>query len=642
MPESEAWKHYCQGFARAQDPWPELPLPAEPELAWWQAILAKQEHAGEPLLDHLRRALPQLRLPQVEGISRTDLYRNTVLRGATAAEAADNAGREPPPSWQEPDALRLWMSDHPCGGMPVLQTGCRRDFEQLVRALAHRCEPVKLPHGVHAQAVSGLIHWGLIQCYGRNSRARLIVLHEAPYGSVEAEQVPGQLPAEAWLKASTTLRLEHELTHLATKRLLGEMRLNLLDELIADAMGMVAALGRFDAQLFGRCLGLNGNDEPIPGGRWLSYTRELSAADTRRAVTLVMARARELEQQLNQQPAWLAPEQRMGLLRWLCRQRLDHPLQGEGVVSTSGAGIRWLSVAEALHFAHLTTPVMGHGLAALSTCPDSNQLCAAGQTFAGLPASLAVGRLTSRGDLEILSLVVAEPFRRLGLATQLLAWLEAEAKRLGKPTMVLTYPLHQPGSEAMARLTAPQRGWVHNPGLRLVHLDRAGGERLLERLTPVVARWSTAERYRLMPWSALDANLQHQLDQRPHVPTWARPLSGQVDGPLGTCETCISQALLDRNDIIGWLLADRVGEALLRINSWWMESSHQGSGLALLLLHRALTLTLAAQPVIRGGSFGVSAENRRMLALSHRCLEPLATRTVNTQVAKLKLGEHKA
>lgn len=58
-----------------------------------------------------------------------------------------------------------------------------------------------------------------------------------------AQHVPGLPSNQSWLKASTVLRLEHELTHLATKRLLGEMRLNLLDELVADCMGMVAALG---------------------------------------------------------------------------------------------------------------------------------------------------------------------------------------------------------------------------------------------------------------------------------------------------------------------------------------------------------------------------------------------------------------
>lgn len=319
---------YCQGFARAGDPWPPLPLAAAAELGWWQALLARhgvERLQGMPLLEALQAAMPQLRLPQVEGMSKSELYKQAVLRGEQLdTDALAAAG--PPPCWQQPQALTLWIAPHPAGAMPVLQTPSWADFERLVRALAHRGEPVALADGVHAQAISGLIHWGLITQLGRQSRARLIVLHQAPYGSVSAAHVPGRLSDGDWLEASSTLRLEHELTHLATRRLLGEMRLNLLDELVADAMGMVAALGRFDAALFGRCLGIDALDRPIANGRWRSYTGELSNDEARQAVALVMARSRELQIRLDQQPALLSPAQAMLRLQWLCQQQLDQPI----------------------------------------------------------------------------------------------------------------------------------------------------------------------------------------------------------------------------------------------------------------------------------------------------------------------------
>ena len=321
---------YCQGFARASEPWPPLPLGDAPELAWWHELIGTAPQGalqGPAVLAALQAALPQLRLPQVVGISSSELYKQSVLRGEhLSADALAAAG--PLPSWERPQALTLWIAPHPTGAMPVLQTPSWPDFELLVRALAHRAEPVVLADGVHAQAISGLIHWGLINRFGRHSRARLIVLHQAPYGSVSAEHVPGGLGDAAWLAASTTLRLEHELTHLATKALLGTMRLNLLDELVADAMGMVAALGRFDAGLFGRCLGVDcaNGDRPIANGRWLSYTGELSDDDTQQAVALVMARSRELQTRLDDQPALLGPEQAMTRLQWLCQQQLDQPI----------------------------------------------------------------------------------------------------------------------------------------------------------------------------------------------------------------------------------------------------------------------------------------------------------------------------
>ena len=314
---------YCQGFVRSSEDWPTLPLEDSPELAWWQELVSSSAigpQQGLQLLRSLETSMPQLQLPQVDGIACSELYKALVLRGeASDGKKLSKAG--PELCWHEEEALSIWIAPHPCGGMPVLQTPSWHDFAQLVRALAHRGEPKPLADGVHAQAISGLIHWGLIHRFGRQSRAQLIVLHQAPYGSVPAEQVPGGLSECEWLAASTTLRLEHELTHLATKRLLGEMRLNLLDELIADCMGMIAAMGRFDAKLFGCCMGIDADD-----GRWTTYTRELSKPDSDKALALVIARSLELEQVLTDHPKLLKPEFSMQRLQWLCRQRLNQSI----------------------------------------------------------------------------------------------------------------------------------------------------------------------------------------------------------------------------------------------------------------------------------------------------------------------------
>ncbi len=321
---SQSLASYCSGFARAGEAWPPLPLADAPELAWWLQLIGKATKGtlmGKPMVRALEAALPQLRLPQVKGISSSELYKSLVLRGegATAGGVAEGLSHQPPlPPWQQPEQLKLWIAPHPCGAMPVVETPNWKDFVWMVRALAHRGEPVAIANGVHAQAISGLIHWGLIPQFGSQSRACLIVLHQAPYGSVPASLVPGGLSQADWLEASTTLRLEHELTHLATKRLLGEMRLNLLDELIADCMGMVAALGFFSAELFGRCLGIAHHSR-----RWTSYTADLSEDDARQALTLTMRRAHELEMLLLQHPGLLRSSQSMRRLRWLCVQRLD-------------------------------------------------------------------------------------------------------------------------------------------------------------------------------------------------------------------------------------------------------------------------------------------------------------------------------
>jgi hypothetical protein len=169
--------------------------------------------------------------------------------------------------------------------MPVLTTPDRHDFLWISRALAHRAEPVPIEDGVHAQAINGLIHWGLIRSLDKQARASLILLHEAPYGSVPAASLPISLDEWGWIQASSALRLEHEITHLATKQCLGEMRLNLLDEPIADAMGQLIALGGFSAEMFKRCL----------QQRWKAYVAELKPEEAQLALELLWARACELE-----------------------------------------------------------------------------------------------------------------------------------------------------------------------------------------------------------------------------------------------------------------------------------------------------------------------------------------------------------
>ena len=300
---------YLQGFANADRPWPPPELTNTAGLNWWSALdWQEQPHLA---WKKLCKALPQLHLPQRNGISGSDLYRQVVLQGALPTHPELVLAEE---VLAAPEALTLGIAQHTYLAIPVLSTPNAQDFLYITRALAHRAEPVQLDPGVHAQAISGLIHWDLIRSLGPHHRVRVIVLHEAPYGSLPHRSLPFSMEERAWIKASTAWRLEHELTHLSTKLILGEMRLNLLDELIADAMGQLIAFGHFSAELFCLCL----------QQRWRAYTRELSAQDANLVFALVKERAYELE---NARLHWNgSADDRQHLLPWLCQMRLDQPI----------------------------------------------------------------------------------------------------------------------------------------------------------------------------------------------------------------------------------------------------------------------------------------------------------------------------
>ena len=101
---------------------------------------------------------------------------------------------------------------------------------------------------------------------------RFIILSAIPYSGVCADEMG--LSEDEWLRLSLIIRQEHECTHYFTKRVLGSMQNRLMDELMADYMGITAALGYFRADWFLRFMGLEKFPEYIPGSRMEHYCND--------------------------------------------------------------------------------------------------------------------------------------------------------------------------------------------------------------------------------------------------------------------------------------------------------------------------------------------------------------------------------
>lgn len=324
---SSALSKYCDGFKCL--PLSELSCLTKRHedaqvCSWWSNLL-NQNLEGRQLLHSLSQGLPQLLLDQVPGISRSMRYQQLVRKGQHFGLIAMEAY---PAGWLQPSKLECRLVDHICGIVPVLTISCRADFELMVRALAHRAEPVPVNPSVHGISVAGLIHWHLAEDGTPiPTKIRLIILHESPYGSLPASKVPGHPSNEKWLKASSEWRLEHELAHLATRYFWGTMRLNLLDELVADGMGMVKALGMFNATLFLQSLGIDDCSFSIPrtdAQRWRSYVQDLDEYDQIQALKWLCQRAQEVEKVFMATPSSLLGDQHvLTRFHWLCSQRLD-------------------------------------------------------------------------------------------------------------------------------------------------------------------------------------------------------------------------------------------------------------------------------------------------------------------------------
>ena len=309
----------------------ELEWDNTPELhvAVWQEYLAESSTIG--VWESLRHRLVQLQFPIQQGISETEEYRATTRRGWPIP--AGTVGLE----LRSPQLLELSIHQSWAGPIPVIFTGDRADFEQLVRALLRRNEPVAIPAAMGACMVAGFNNWDRIRRYrdrwelehGAESwdeewrrlmpqktlyQDRFILLSDSPYSNVAASDLG--LTENVWRRQSRQIRLEHESIHYWTKRRLGAMQNNVLDELMADYWGFVAATGDYQADWFLCCLGLEAWPLYRASGRLSNYrgNPQLSAGAFEVLQSLVVAAARNLER-----VHFLISEQSTGLesARWV-------------------------------------------------------------------------------------------------------------------------------------------------------------------------------------------------------------------------------------------------------------------------------------------------------------------------------------
>jgi hypothetical protein len=196
----------------------------------------------------------------------------------------------------------------------VLVAREREDFVALVRAFSHRNEPVSVPAAMGACIVTGFNNWDRIARYRREweqslggpqpeatwqdeferliprkalYQDRFIILSTGPYSGVPAAQV--DLDPPAWLARSLVIRREHEFTHYFTYRVFGAMRNNLLDELIADFVGLLRACGQYQGELALRVLGLESYPQWRADGRLQAYRGEPPLSDAATTVLCGLA-----------------------------------------------------------------------------------------------------------------------------------------------------------------------------------------------------------------------------------------------------------------------------------------------------------------------------------------------------------------
>lgn len=280
----------------------------EPFVDAWRRYAREAAHSSA--FECLRQRLIQLRFPVRSGISATDAYQKATRRGEIPRDGFVEGGL----TLADGAALRIEIHEAAAGRIPLLVTTCRQDFGSLVRALTRKNEPDLVPDSMGACMVAGYNNWDRIRAYRERwggpdalwpdkfkrlsvqkelFQDRFILLSDGPYSAVASEDLG--LTEEMWRHYSLIIRREHECAHYYTRRILGSMRNNILDEIIADYMGILEVEGRFRADWFLRFMGLERFPYYRAGGRLENYVDGLSEESFHILGKLVVRAALNLE-----------------------------------------------------------------------------------------------------------------------------------------------------------------------------------------------------------------------------------------------------------------------------------------------------------------------------------------------------------
>jgi len=238
----------------------QVPLEDEEHVGAWSEYA--ESARAEGVFSALASVLPQLNFPVRAGISSTEGYVAATRTGHDIEHVAEATGLQ----LEDPQGLQLRLSASPGGRVPVIIPATRADFVTLLQALSMRNEPGEVFDTQGAVTIGGYNNWDRVRRHRERWQAenpfddwseeftrlvprkelyqdRFIILSVGPYGRVPADDLG--LSEDEWHETSLAIRMHHECTHYFTWRLFSSMRNRALDEILADYMGMVGAIGEF-------------------------------------------------------------------------------------------------------------------------------------------------------------------------------------------------------------------------------------------------------------------------------------------------------------------------------------------------------------------------------------------------------------
>ena len=104
-----------------------------------------------------------------------------------------------------------------------------------------------------------------------NYKDTVLIVSKGYYSALKPEYI--NMNSDEWLEKSKTIRIYHEISHYISRKLFIENKEVLRDEIVADAIGFIAAFGYYDSLLARKVLGID-NEKFNRDGRLINYVSE--------------------------------------------------------------------------------------------------------------------------------------------------------------------------------------------------------------------------------------------------------------------------------------------------------------------------------------------------------------------------------
>ena len=277
----------------------------ETGIEYWED-LAKKITEDKLLFNELKKCYPQLNFPIELGIEEKQEYKDVVLKGKTENIKLPSVLR-----LNDPKNITLKIGESIAGKIPILTVPDQEDFIKILQCLLYKNNPKPVPQSMGAVLINGLNNWQKIASLKSDWLAshtldkwskefylnvlpsyslykdKLIIISTKPYSNVSAKQLG--LNESLWLSYSLSIREKHECTHLYTLKKFGIASNNLHDELIADYIGIVKTIGKYNKSWMFMFMGLENYPKYRQGARLENYVSDdkLSKDDFIKLVEIV-------------------------------------------------------------------------------------------------------------------------------------------------------------------------------------------------------------------------------------------------------------------------------------------------------------------------------------------------------------------